>query len=330
MPSLFASLMDDQSQRYSIYHVWKMCSTIRQKGPIGRKELAQVLDLGEGTVRTIMEKLKEDGLMECTRRGASLTDQGLRRLDSLGIEVKPIDATDITLDRCNCAVFVAGVASRIKDGCEQRDESVKAGATGATTLIRKGGRIVFPGDDSYPNLEVSNELNRLFRFRDGDAVIIGSAPSYDPAERGAVAAALRIHAPFVARWRDNSPFSEFMDPGDMRCFAMAVHELVGYMPFAIRTKSQLGILCEDGVIVSDKYTGPYLEEALKTGKTVRVVPSVGLYKGVPVICVPMLKNGRAVVVMGLVDSTKLSIHDIMGRVRRDSSPIEIDQDLLAR
>lgn len=320
--SLFAYFMDNPSQRYTIYHIWKMYSIIVERGPVGRKELAEILDLGEGTVRTIMEKMKEDGSIELSRRGASITDQGQRRLSSLGIEIRPIEIDDITLGEIDCAVLARCVAPLVKDGCEQRDDAVKAGAIGATTLIAIGGRMVFPGDEKYPDQSTSDKLNQLFRIRDGDALIIGTANSYDVAEKGAVTAALRLHAPSFKCGKENGLLSEFMDPEDVKCLAIAIHELVGYMPVAIRTKNQLGVLCEEGLIVSDRYTGPYLEEALRTGKTLRTVPKIGLYTGVPVICVPIQRKGKAVLVIGLVDLTKLSIHDLMGRIKRDGLQIQ--------
>ena len=58
--------------------------------------------------------------------------------------------SDLTLGKHNCAVLVKGMAHRIKMGCEQRDEAVRAGAVGATTLFVKDGQIVFPGDEDFP------------------------------------------------------------------------------------------------------------------------------------------------------------------------------------
>ena len=315
--SLFSYFMDNKSPRYTIYHIWKMYSIIAKEYPIGRKKLAQILHLGEGTVRTIMDKMKEDGSIDLSRRGASLTEQGRRRLDSLSIESKQVDINGLTLGEINCAALARGMAFRVNDGCEQRDDAVQGTASGATTLIRKDGRMIFPCDDRYPDQSISDMLNQLFRIHDGDALIIGYGNSYESAERGAITAALKLYSPAVTCWNEDGFFSEYMDLDDVKILAMAIHELVGYMPVCIKTKRQLGVLCEDGMIVNDKYTGPYIEQTLLTGKTTKIVPDTGLYIGVPIICVPILRKGKPVVAIGLVDMTKLSIHDLMGRIKRD-------------
>lgn len=313
--SLFSYFIDNESPRFSLFHVWKIYSIIAQEGPVGRKELAEAVGLGEGTVRTIMNRMKDDGAITCSRTGAILTDQGQRRIDNLGLQSKSIEIEGLTLGRCNHVVVARRMASQVTDGCQQRDDAVKAGAVGATTLIKKKGKIVMLTDANYPSVENVNIIERSFKVNDDDVIIIGTADSSELAERGAISAALRLFAPAVKCWKENGLFSEFMDPSDMRCIALAFHELVGFMPVSIRTKNQLGVLCEDGVVISDKYTGPNLEEALRTGKTVKRIMRTGRYKGVPVICVPILKKGKPLVAIGLVDLTKLSIHDLMGRVR---------------
>ena len=148
--SLFGNFLDNPSARYSLYHIWKIYSLIAEEGPLGRQELAEAVGLGQGTVRTILDKMKDDGSIDCTRAGVFLTDQGIRRLDSLRFEIKPVDAGKLTVGECDCAVVAKGMASHVKDGCEQRDEAVKAGAVGATTFVKKAGKIILLGDDTIP------------------------------------------------------------------------------------------------------------------------------------------------------------------------------------
>lgn len=284
---------------------------------MGRQELAGKIGLGQGTVRTMLEKMKDDGSIDCTRAGVHLTDQGNRRLESLRFQIKPIDGGDLTLGECDCALVIRGMASQVKDGGEQRDEAVKAGAVGATTFVKKDGKILLLADDGIPIQKLAGALEASFNIKNDDVIIIGSGNSYDAAERGAVTAALKLHAPAITCWKEDGFISEYMDPKDVRHLALAIHELVGHMPLSIRTRNNLGVLCEDGVVIDDRFTGPNVEEALKTGKTVKRISKAGRYKGVPVICVPILKDGKATVVIGLVDMTKLSIHDILGRLRKD-------------
>jgi DNA-binding MarR family transcriptional regulator len=50
---------------------------------VGRKRLAQLLGLGEGTVRTMVSRLASAGLIHTTRKGLSLTERGRQLYQSL-------------------------------------------------------------------------------------------------------------------------------------------------------------------------------------------------------------------------------------------------------
>jgi hypothetical protein len=84
----------------------------------------------------------------------------------------------------------------VKRGVEQRDAAVRAGATGACTLVYKNGAYLMPtrdGDSKLnPNDELSRILNDLFAPTDNDVLIIVSAPEKELAEYGAIAAALTL------------------------------------------------------------------------------------------------------------------------------------------
>ncbi|MHC1605615.1 MAG: DUF2111 domain-containing protein [Candidatus Methanofastidiosia archaeon] len=95
-------------------------------------------------------------------------------------------------------------------------------------------------------------------------------------------------------------------------FAVAVHELSGGLPITMRTKNQKGVRIEKGKVVNMHYTGPVLEKVLEKGETMRMTPSRGIYKGIPVCVVP-IKNekGETIAALGVVDITMGIFEDLM-------------------
>lgn len=93
------------------------------------------------------------------------------------------------------AALVKYQGHTIKSGIEQRDAAIMVGAKGATTIIFKEGHLVIPsvGDniaEDFP--EAANQITRLLKPEENDAIIIGSANDSIKAEYGALAAAWTI------------------------------------------------------------------------------------------------------------------------------------------
>jgi len=319
MPLTFSSYFaGGPTPKFSLYHIWKAYQVIDAQGPIGRKALADILKIGEGSTRTILDKMIREGSVENTRRGAVLTERGRKRLETSGLAINPIDLEGITLGKHNCAVIIKGLADRVKLGCEQRDEAVRAGAIGATTLLVHDDKVVFPGDDNYPNQEAANSLKKIFDLEDGDVIIIGSGFSDEAAEKGAVTAALALDNQAQRGWADGAiTLSSNAEAEDLGAIALAIHELVGRLPLVMRSKNQYGVRCEDGEVVDDNYSGPVLEEALKKNQTIRRNSVSGPYRGIPVVVVPILRKKEAVAVIGVFDITRGSFSDLMGRAKKE-------------
>ncbi|AFV23070.1 hypothetical protein Mpsy_0861 [Methanolobus psychrophilus R15] len=80
-----------------------------------------------------------------------------------------------------------------------------------------------------------------------------------------------------------------------------VHALLG-IPVTIRSKNYKGIRMERGVVLEKDYTGPVLEEVLRTNTLIRTVPSEGTYKGKSVVVVPIRAHeGDVIAAIGVVD-----------------------------
>jgi predicted transcriptional regulator len=304
--------------KFSSYHIWKAYDIINKKGPIGRKALSKELGVGEGSTRTVLDKLVKEGSVENTRRGSVLTESGKKRFESFDIYARRVDMGDLTLSAFDCAVLIKGMAHLIALGCDQRDEAVRAGAMGATTLVLREKKLSFPGDTDHPSQEQLKPLFKAFRIEENDVIIMGSALSYEAAERGAVTAALALGAESDQCWTKGTQIiSRDTRPEELKCLVLAVHELFGRLPVSMRSRNHHGVRCEGGGIIDMDYTGPILEEALRRNSIVRKIAPSGAYAGVPVVAVPIMRDREAVAVICVVDITKGPVFDILHRIKRD-------------
>jgi hypothetical protein len=99
---------------------------------------------------------------------------------------------------------------------------------------------------------------------------------------------------------------------DLAPLALAINEILG-LPVTFRSAKFPGVRVEKGRIADDHYSGPVLEEVIRTGKPVRTVPESGAYKGVPVSVAPVIHDGKAVAAIGVVDVVgTVDIPDVFG------------------
>jgi hypothetical protein len=95
--------------------------------------------------------------------------------------------------------------------------------------------------------------------------------------------------------------SEDSGPEDLEAIAIAVHSLIG-LPTTIRSLKRKGLRLEKGEILDRDYTGPVLEQVLRTNKVAHEVPAEGTYKGKHVVVTPIRsKNGEVIAALGIVD-----------------------------
>lgn len=160
---------------------------------MGRKQLAEELRLGEGTIRTILSRLLDEGLIEISRPGVTLSNKGTKYLTDIETMLvwRPLPSTGITVDDVNWAVLVRGVSKRVRLGVEQRDQALIHGASGATTLVYREASWHIPGLEESVE---SHILEHLSSFNPGeqDVAVIGSSGDGFTAIIGALAAAIDL------------------------------------------------------------------------------------------------------------------------------------------
>ncbi len=174
---------------FTVSHLLHALSLL-EESCIGRKQLAEVLHLGEGTVRTMISRLSEEDLVSVSRPGVSLSRGGVEFLSRILQLMRwgSFPSTDLTVAECNYFVHIKGSSEKIRYGVEQRDQAIIHGATGATTLIQESGSWVMPKTNEVTELELPLSLDSM----DGDVLIIGSGEDEFSAKHGALSAAVKL------------------------------------------------------------------------------------------------------------------------------------------
>lgn len=181
------------SPTFSVFHLIVTLELIANK-PIGRNRLAKELNVGNGTVRTVVERLKDAGLIETSKAGCSLTEKGRKLWKDYSMVMRKveIESNELTLANHSFAIAVRNRGDRIGSGMEQRDAAIIMGAKSVTTMRLSNGRLFIPSvsNDVARDFPVAaQEIMKLLAPRENDAVILSSADNARKAEYGALSAA---------------------------------------------------------------------------------------------------------------------------------------------
>ena len=87
---------------------------------------------------------------------------------------------------------------------------------------------------------------------------------------------------------------------DLAGIALALNEIIR-LPVTMRGSKYPGVRVELGQVLDENYSGPVLEEVLRTGKAIRIIPDKGAYEGVPVSVAPIVVEGQTIAAVGIVD-----------------------------
>lgn len=82
--------------------------------------------------------------------------------------------------------------------------------------------------------------------------------------------------------------------------ALAINEAIR-LPITLRSANFPGVRVEKDEVIESAYSGPVLEEVIRTGKPVQAIPDRGAFKGVPVSVAPIVVEGKVVAAVGVVD-----------------------------
>ncbi|MDG7013770.1 MAG: hypothetical protein JRN46_06060 [Nitrososphaerota archaeon] len=187
------------SPGFSREHALLAFLTIGASGEIGRQALARSLNLGEGSMRTVLRKFTHAGYVQTDTLGCHLTPSG-RRLHASILRSIPkmaaIKDSQVELGKSQVAILVRPITNMAANGLVQRDSAVKVGATGAATYLIKEGKFAIPGSSPDCEKDFPGSIWRALRSelspKDGDVVILCGAADETTAKMGALSAAFTL------------------------------------------------------------------------------------------------------------------------------------------
>jgi predicted transcriptional regulator len=181
------------STTFTVFHIFYALELIAQK-PLGRNKLAEKLEVGDGAVRTIISRLKEEDLIETSKQGCNLTRKGLdiwKQFEEIFPKQMALPRSDLSSSEFNYAFLVKNCGQKVKSGINQRDAAIFAGARNALVIVYRNGHLCIESvssriEQDYP-IVASQIINEL-KPEENDVIIVAGADSLLRAKRGAFAA----------------------------------------------------------------------------------------------------------------------------------------------
>lgn len=163
--------------------------------PTGRKTISELLNIGEGSVRTLLRRLTNLGLIRSAQRGHSLTEKGVSLVR--GITENFSEAREVhRIDSYPAYAVVVRNPPEFKS-IELRDEAIRYSAKGAMILVVDEGEVVFPEDkrplrETMPALD--EDIKRMPELNEGCLVVVTWAENPGDAMKSAYHVALALKA----------------------------------------------------------------------------------------------------------------------------------------
>ncbi len=161
---------------------------------LGRKRLAEEVGVGEGSMRRIIETLKEWDFIDIKQTGITITKAGQAFLTQ--VPIRPVDVfiEGSVLGKYQQGVIVLGCADKVNNGMEQRDAGIKVGGEGCTTLVIRDGCLMIPPDwnldEKMP--DTAYRIRKETGLTQDDALVIGGGDTPESAVEAAVTAAFAM------------------------------------------------------------------------------------------------------------------------------------------
>ena len=182
---------------FSLPNIVKTILTIGKTHGIGRLSLAKEVGVGEGAIRTIIERLRKRGLITVTAKGCDLTRKGLEIYDYLKsklIEVVEVEGKELGIGEKYSAILLRGTLFRNQPFWNYRDIAVRVGATGAILMIPAGDKLTIPSVTDNADVYASRlvKSREKMRIQGDDIVVICGADNYWKAEEAAIAVVISM------------------------------------------------------------------------------------------------------------------------------------------
>jgi antitoxin component of RelBE/YafQ-DinJ toxin-antitoxin module len=180
--------------RFSDANIYWALHLLSDGRRVGRKKLAEMVGIGEGSMRRIVDTLKEWSFVNVKQTGITITRAGQTFLSKTPIRVVEVDIGESTVGAYSQSVLVMGVSDKVYNGMQQRDAGIKVGATGCTTIVIRDGNLMIPPDWNIDerNPDLAYKIRKETGITQSDAIIVGSADTKALAVEAAINAAFEL------------------------------------------------------------------------------------------------------------------------------------------
>ena len=184
----------DTPHRFTDADAFLLLEMVSRNHGMSRRELSRSLGLGEGSVRTLMEKLKESDLLCVKQTGITIRPQGLEILRSLGMRTVRISVGEYVMGDHQFGAIVNDSSEKVFNGIDQRNIVIRTGGEGCTTWVNRDGRtIMLPDwDVDIHDPSLSKTIRDNAKMGDGDVLIVAGGDTERVAMISAVTAALDL------------------------------------------------------------------------------------------------------------------------------------------
>ena len=156
----------------------------------GRQELSKELELGEGTIRTILQALKSRNLLDSTKKGHFLSKNGKELLEQINecIGMPRNLAISSFYPEFKKIGIVMKKYESLNEVYKLRDIAVKNGSEGALILKFENG--LYAPESGFK--QDYSEMEKGFALKNGDILIVAFSANNRNAESGALAVASEL------------------------------------------------------------------------------------------------------------------------------------------
>ena len=184
----------DTPHRLTDADAFLLLEMVSRNHGMSRRELSRSLGLGEGSIRTLVEKLKESDLLCVKQTGITIRPQGSEILRSLGMRTVEISVGEYVMGEHQFGAIVNDSSEKVFNGIDQRNIVIRAGGEGCTTWVNRDGRtIMLPDwDVDVHDPSLSKTIRDNAKMGDGDVLIVAGGDTERIAMISAVTAALDL------------------------------------------------------------------------------------------------------------------------------------------